>query len=148
MAVTSIMPRATWTAGTAFESRATAGTAAAIMASTIGTASAAVWTAAATAIASTALRALKACPGIAAADASGIAREIFARSWSAADARGAGFAGQKDDVVFDDGGASGALSCVRFDHFGFGVLVFRALMLSMFVLGVFPMIVHDVCGIA
>jgi hypothetical protein len=37
---------------------------------------------------------------------------------------------------------------VRFDHFGFGVLVFRALMLSMFVLGVFPMIVHDVCGIA
>ena len=111
MAMTTIVARATWAAGTAFESR-TGRTATAIMASTIGTASTAVWTttAAAVSITSATLWALETGAGISAADACGIAREIFARSGGATDARGASFAGKKNDVIFNDGGCCGDFS--------------------------------------
>jgi hypothetical protein len=114
MAMTTIMARATWTAGTAFESRA-ARAAAAIMASTIGTASTAVWPATAAAITSTTLRALETRAGITTADAGGVARKIFARCRGAADARGTSFAGKKNDVFFDDGGSGGGFCGLRFD---------------------------------
>ena len=144
-AVTAIMPGSTGAAGTAFESRATRAPAVrTTIATAIGTAATAVWAATAAAITSTALRALETSAGIA-ADAGGIAREVFARSSGAADTRGAGFAGKQDDVVFDDGRSRGGFSCVRFDQFCFGVCVFGVLMLGMLVLGVF---VHHVLGIA
>jgi hypothetical protein len=106
MAMTAIMARTAGTAGTAFESWA-ARTRAAITTAiwtAIGTAATAVGTATTAAIASTALRALESRARIA-ADTGGIAREIFARSGRAADARGARFAGEENDVVLDDGRA-------------------------------------------
>jgi hypothetical protein len=119
-AMAMVMARATGSAGTSFEAR-TAGAATAIsaaIASAVGTATTAVWTtsAAAITIASATLRALKTGAGIAAADARGLAREVFARCGGSADTRRARFAGEEDDVVFDDGGSAyGGLACVSFD---------------------------------
>src|SRR5277367_4257013 len=72
---------------------------------------------------------LEARAGIAAADASGVAREIFARS--ARGARGASFAGEEDAFLFGDSGcfagrkirglAAGGFGVQRGDFFGFGV---------------------------
>jgi hypothetical protein len=96
MAVTTIMARSTRTAGPAFESR-TAWTAAVwtTITAAVGTASTAVWTSTtAAAITAATLWALETCAGIAAADASGIAREVFTRSRGAADARCASLAGK------------------------------------------------------
>jgi hypothetical protein len=111
-----IVTRATGTAWTAFKSR-TARTATAI-----GTASTAVWPAATAAITSATLWALETGAGIA-ADAGGVAREVFARSGRAADARRASLAGKQDDVLFDDGGFCRDFAAVCFDHFGFNVFV-------------------------
>jgi hypothetical protein len=134
MAMTTIVARATGTAGTAFESWA--GRTRAAITTAIGTAATAVGASAAAAIASTALRALESRARIA-ANAGGIAREIFARSGSAADARGAGFAGEENDVVLDDGMARRGFGCVRFDDFGFCVLVVASFVLVVFVFRVF-----------
>ena len=148
------MARATGAAGAAFESRA-ARTRAAITSTiwtAIGTASTAVGasTTAAISIASAALRALETRARIA-ANAGGIAREIFARSGSAADARRARFAREKNDVVLDDGRSHRGFACVRFDDFGFGVLVLASFVLvvvSVFRVFVFRVLVHGVFGIA
>jgi hypothetical protein len=95
-AVTTIVPG---TARTAFEPWAARAPA---VWTTIGTAATAVWAATAAAITSSTLGALETGARIA-ADTGGITRKVFARSGSAADARGASFAGKQDDVVFDDG---------------------------------------------
>jgi hypothetical protein len=157
--MTAIMARATRTAGTAFESWA-AWTRAAITTTiwtAIGTSATAVGAATTATITSTALRALEARAGITATDAGGIAREIFARGGSAADARRARFARQENDVVLDDGRARRGFACVRFDEFRFGVLVLATFMLGVFVpvfgalvfgIFVFRVLVHDVFGIA
>jgi hypothetical protein len=123
-AMAMVMARATGSAGTSFEAR-TAGAATAISAAitsaittAVGTSAAAIGTAATAAItvASTALRALEAGAWIAAADARGITRKVFARRGGPADARSARFAGEEDDVVFDDGGsACDGLACVGLD---------------------------------
>jgi hypothetical protein len=139
-AVTAIMPGSTGTARTAFESWAARASA---VRTTIGTAATAVWAATAAAITSSALWTLETGARIA-ADAGGIAREIFARSSGAADARGSGFAGKQDDVVFDDGWSRGDFSCARFDQFCFGMFMFGVLMLGM---RVFRESVHGVFGI-
>ncbi len=135
-AMTAIVPWTARTAGTAFESR-TGRTATAIT-SAIGTSATAVWAATAAAISSAALWALESSVGIA-ADTGGITRKIFTRSCGAADARGAGFAGKQDHVVFDDGWSRGDFSCVRLDYFRFGMLVLGML--------VFRESVHSVLGI-
>jgi hypothetical protein len=156
MPMTTIVARATRTAGAAFESWA-ARTRAAIT-STIWTAirttPTAVGASTTAAIASTTLRALEASARIAAADARGIAREIFARSGSAADARGARFAREENDVVLDDGRSHRGFACVRFDEFGFSVLVLASFVFVVFVFGVFVfgvfvfrVLVHGVFGI-
>jgi hypothetical protein len=144
--MTAIVTRATRTAGTAFESW-TARTRAAVT-TAIGTAATAVWATTSAAITTTALRALESSAGIA-ADAGGIARKIFARSGSAADTRGASFAGEENDVVLDDGRSRRGFACVRFDDFGFGVLVLASFVLVVFVFRVlvFRVLVHDVFGI-
>jgi len=152
MAMTPIVARATGTAGTAFESWA-ARTGAAITSTVwtaIGTASTAVGASTTAAIASTALRALEARAGITAADAGGIARKIFARGRGTADTRGARFAGEQNDVVFDDSRCRRGFACVRFDDFGFGGLVLASFVLVVFVfnLFVFRVLVDDVLGIA
>lgn len=152
MPVTTIMPRATGTAGAAFESWA-ARTRAAITTTiwtAIGTTPTAVGASTTAAIASATLRALEARAGITAADAGGIAREIFARGGSAADARRARFAGEKNDVVLNDGWARHGFACMRFDDFGFGMLVLAPIVRGVFVFGVFVfrVLVHDVFGIA
>jgi hypothetical protein len=61
------------------------------------------------------LRALETGTGIAAADACGVARKIFARGGCAADAWGAGFAREEDYVVFDGRRSGCSLACVGFD---------------------------------
>lgn len=96
MAMTAVVAWTARAAGAAFESR-TGRTAA-----TIGTATTTIRTATATpiAISSATLRALETGAWIA-ADTSGITREIFARRGRAADTRRAGFAREKNDVVFD-----------------------------------------------
>jgi hypothetical protein len=115
MAMTAIVPRATGTAGAAFESRATwTATVWATITTTVGTSATAVWTATAAAIASTTLWALETGAGIA-ADAGGITREIFARSGSTANAWSARFTGEQDDIVFDDRRSRRGLACVSFD---------------------------------
>src|SRR5216684_3639352 len=99
------------TAGTAFESRTAAGTAAAT-----------IWpaTAAVVAIASAAaIRPLEACAGIA-ANARGVAREIRA-GFGSAGARGACFAGKKDTVVFGDDGLGRGFGSGGLDGFVFVV---------------------------
>jgi hypothetical protein len=80
---------------------------------------------------------------IAATDTRGIAREIFARSRGAANARSASFTGKQNDIFLDDGWSRGDFACVRFDHFRFGVFMFVVLVLEMFVFRVFGMFVHD-----
>jgi hypothetical protein len=146
MAVTTIVARTAGTAGTAFESWA--GRTRAAITTAIGTAATAVGASTTAAITSTALRALETCARIA-ADAGGIAREIFARSGSAADARRARFAGEENDVVLDDGRARRGFGCVRFDDFGFGVLMVASFVLVVFVFRVFVfrVLVGDVFGI-
>jgi len=149
--MTAIMTRATGTAGAAFESWA-ARTRAAITSTiwtAIGTAATAIRATTTAAIASAALRALESRARIA-ADTGGIAREIFARGGSAADARRARFAGEKNDVVLDDGRARRGFACVRFDDFGFGVLVLAGFVLVVLVFRVFVfrVLVDDVFGIA
>jgi hypothetical protein len=134
-AMTAIMPWTAGAAGAAFESRA-GRTAAAI-----GATATAVWTATTAAITSATLGTLETRARIA-ADASGIARKIFARSRGSADTRGASLAGEQDDVVFDDGWSRGDFCCVRFDHFYFGMFVF-----CMFCVLVFSVFVHGVFGI-
>jgi hypothetical protein len=116
MPMTAVVPRTAWTARTAIKSRTAWASAA------IGTSTTAIWTASAAAITSTTLRALETRAGIA-ADAGGIAREIFARSGRATHARSAGFAWEQDDVVFDDRGSSDCLASVSFDEFCFGLFM-------------------------
>jgi hypothetical protein len=112
MAMTAIVPGTSGTAGTAFESRATwTATVRATIPTAVGASATAVWAATAAAIASTALRALKTGARIA-ANAGGIAREIFARSGGSADTLRARFAGEKNDVIFDDGRSRGGVACV------------------------------------
>jgi hypothetical protein len=142
------VPGAPWAAGTAIKARAPWTSAA------IGASATAVWTASAAAITSTTLRALESRARVA-ADASGVAREIFARSGRAGDARSAGFAREQDDVVFDDRGSSGCLASVSFDEFRFGVFVrgsvlyvFAVLFFVVFVQPMFRLVVHDVLRIA
>ena len=96
---------------------------------------------------SAALGPLETRAGIAAADTGGIAREIFARSRGAANARGARLTGKQNDIFLDDGWARGDFACVGFDHFCFGVFMFGVLVLDMFVFRVFSMFVHDMLGI-
>lgn len=105
MMTATILARA---AGTAFETRRAAGASTA----TIGTATAAAIVAAtvsSTVASATAIRALKTCTRIAAADARGTARKFFAGFDRASDAGSASFAGKKDCIVFDRGrrGAGG-----------------------------------------
>jgi hypothetical protein len=161
MAMTTIVAWAAGTVGATFESRT--GRTASTITTAIGAATTAVWTATAAAVSITAatLRALETGARIAAADACRIAREVFAWSGGSADARGASFTWEQDDVVFDDGRSCGNFSGVRFDHFCFGVFVFGVLMLTVlaiamldvfvvgvFVIRVFCMFVNDVLGIA
>jgi hypothetical protein len=147
--VTAIVARATWATRTAFESRAgrTATAIAATIWAAIGTTSTAVWTTTAAAITSATLRALETCAGIAAADAGGIAREIFAGSSSATDARSARLAGKQDDIFLDDGWSCGDFARMRFDYFRLGVFVFGTLVLSMFMFRVFSVLVNGVLGL-
>src|SRR5580692_8923251 len=80
MAMTTIVARTTGTAGTAFESRtARAAAVWTTVTTAVGTASTAVWAATAAAITASTLRALETGARIAAANASGITREVFAR---------------------------------------------------------------------
>jgi hypothetical protein len=143
-AMTAIVARTTGTARTAFESR-TAGAPAVwtTIWSAIGTATTTVWTTTAAAIASSALRTLKTGAGIA-ADTGGITREVFARSRSAANARGASLTGKQDHIFFDNDGFRSDLAGVRFDYFWLGVFLFGMLVFAMLVLRVF---VHRVFGI-
>src|SRR5713226_5565196 len=131
-----VAPIRSWAAGpTAFETRPAAGASAAV-----GTATAAI-RAPATAIAATvasiaAERPLEARTRVA-ADARGVAREIFTRSRWATNARGTSFAREENYVVFDgrrafrNGFAGG-----RRDHFLFDRLRLDAFVLSVFMLAV------------
>jgi hypothetical protein len=143
-AMTAIMPGTAGTARTAFESRTARAPAVwTTICTAIGTATTAVWSTTAAAITPSALRALKTGAGIA-ADTGGITREIFARSRSAADARGASLTRKQDDIFLDDGWSCGDLAGVRFDYFWLGVFLFGMLVFAMLVLRVF---VHRVLGI-
>jgi hypothetical protein len=136
-------------AGTAFETRsAAAGASAAIgtSATAIGTSTAAI-RASATAIASTvasatAERPLEARARVA-ADASGVAREIFTRSRGAANAWGTGFAGEENHVVFDgrcafrEGFAGGCRHRFLFDMLSLDVFMPDVFELDVFMLGLF-----------
>ena len=95
------------------------------------------------------LRTLESGAGIAAADTGGIAREIFARSRGAANARGARLTGKQDDIFLNDGWSRGNFACVGFDYFRFGVFMFGVLMLAMSVLGmlVFGVFMGNMYGI-
>jgi hypothetical protein len=130
-------------AGAAFETRSAAGTSAAIGTTTtaVGTATAAI----ATTVASTAAeRPLKARTRVA-ADARGVAWEIFTWSRWAANARGTSFAGEENHIVFDgrrafrDGFARG-----RRDHFPFDMFDLNVFVLDMFMLAV---LVRTMCGV-
>src|SRR4029077_5671136 len=73
-----------------------------------------------------------------AADARGVAREIFQRSRGAANSRRASFAGEENHVFFDDRRAFGegfAGGCRN--HLRFGVFVLDAFMFGLFVVSVF-----------
>jgi hypothetical protein len=142
--VAAVMPRAA--TGTAFES-GSAGASAAIGATTtaVGTATAAI-RASATAVAPTvtstaAERPLEARARVA-ADAGGVAREIFTRRARPANARGTGFAGEENHVVFDGrrafhkGFAGGRRDRFLFDMPDLGVLMLCVFMFDMFVLAV------------
>jgi hypothetical protein len=59
-----------------------------------------------------------------AADACGVTREFFTGSRWAANSRGAGFAGEQDDVLFDDCGFCYRPSRRRGDNFFFDMLDF------------------------
>lgn len=106
--ITSVVPWAARTAGTAFETRAASdGASPAIGASAtaVGTATAAIWATTTAAIASAAAeRALEARTRIA-ADACGVAREFFKWSGCAGDTWRASFAGEENYVLLDDCGA-------------------------------------------
>src|SRR6266849_4661237 len=107
----TVMPRAART--TAFETRA----ASTVTAAAIGT------PAVAPVMATAAERTLKTRARVA-ADASGIAGKIFARSAQAARARRAGFAREQGDIVFDDGGFCGGFAGRRRDLFLFDAFAF------------------------
>jgi hypothetical protein len=115
----------------AFETWSTAGASAAI-----GTATTIIPSAA-----SAAERPLEARTRVA-ADARGIAREIFTGNARTADSRRTGFAGQKNGIVLDDRGFRHGFTGRSSNHFllgvlGFGALVFRVLVFSVFVLSMF-----------
>src|SRR5260370_858926 len=144
--ITAVLPGA---AGTAFETRsAAAGASATIAASAtlVGTSTTAI-RAATTAIASTvastaAERPLEARTRIA-ANARGVAREVFTRSARAANARGTSFAWEKNHVVFDgrrafgEGFAGGRRNRFLFDMFSLDVFVLDVFVLDVFVLDMF-----------
>jgi hypothetical protein len=145
--ITTVVPWAAGAAGTAFESWAArdgATTAVGASATAVGTATAAI-RASATAIASTvasaaAERSLEARTWIA-ADARGIAREIFQRCGCAGDAGRTSFAGEENHVLLDyrcaldDGFTSGSGDHCFFGMPGLGVFVavFRDFLFVMFV---------------
>ena len=126
--MTAIVPGTAGAAWTAFEPRAGRTSAiwtaiwAAVWAA-IGTAATAVRAATAAAIASTTLWTLETGARIA-ADTSGIARKVFARSGSAADTRGARLSRKQNDIVFNHPRLGGDFACLRFDQFRSGVFVF------------------------
>jgi hypothetical protein len=141
--IATVMSRSA--AGTAFETRP-AGASAAIRAATttVGTSTSAVWapTASAVSVASAAPEWPLEARARVTADARGIARELFAGSAGGAAARGTSFAGEQNDVVFDDGRsgngfAGGGGNHFLFDVFDFDVLVFGMIALVVFVLAVF-----------
>jgi hypothetical protein len=132
--VPAVMTRTAWPAGTALEALAGASTTAATAfraaTTTIGASSTAVWTATAivaaaitSAAAEGALESLARIP----TNARGLARKFFAwRGCAAAGAaRGAGFAGQQDDVVLGDVRCRGGGNEIAFrDVSGVGALGF------------------------
>jgi hypothetical protein len=130
--VPAIMPRTAWPAGTALEALAGASASAAAFrtaTTTVGASSTAVWTATAiiaAAIASAAAEGALETLARIAADARGLTWKFFARRGCAAcAARGAGFAGQQDDVVLGDGRRRGSGNeIVDRDVSGVGVLRF------------------------
>src|SRR5712692_764116 len=123
--ITTVRP---WAAGAAFETRTTA-----------------VW-AATTAIAATVASPAPEGPLEArariAADASGVPREIFARSRWTANARSASFDRQEDHVIFDDRGAfNNGFASGSGDHFFFSMFLSRVFILNVFMVDMFVLVV-------
>ena len=142
--ITTVMP---WAAGaTAFETRTTARTSTAIgtSATAVRAASAAVGasaTAIATTVASTATEGPLEARARVAADASGVTREIFARSRWTANARGASLARKEDHVIFDDRCAfNGGFASGSGDQLFFSMFLSRVVILNMFMVDMFVLV--------